>query len=87
MSAVFHPLIVLLVSAVLLFNKIPALGQDFASPEDEFGSMLTPLSQVGAQYALAITTGIVGPFHPYHRISCFFSGTPTRPSPWQTTTG
>ena len=87
MTAAYHPLIVLLVSAVLLFHKIPALSQDFTSPEDEFDSIFTPLSQVGAQNALAITTGIVGPFHPYRRISCFFYGTPTRPSPWQTTTG
>ena len=46
MTAAYHPLIVLLVCAVLLFHKIPALGQDFASPEDEFGSILKPLWQV-----------------------------------------
>ena len=46
MTAAYHPLIVLLVSAVLLFQKIPALGQDFTSPEDEFDSIFTPLSQV-----------------------------------------
>ena len=46
MTAAYHPLIVLLVSAVLLIHKIPALGQDFTSPEDEFDSIFTPLSQV-----------------------------------------
>ena len=46
MSGAYHPLIVLLVSAVLLFHKIPALSQDFTSPEDEFDSIFTLLSQV-----------------------------------------
>ena len=46
MNAAYHTLIVLLGSAVLLHHKIPALGQDITSPEDEFDSIFTPLSQV-----------------------------------------
>ena len=46
MTAAYHPLIVLLASAVLLFHKIPALSQDFTSPENEFDSIFTPLPQV-----------------------------------------
>lgn len=46
MTAASHRLIVLLLSTVLLFHKTSTLGQDFASPEDEFDSIFTPLPQV-----------------------------------------
>lgn len=46
MTAAYQSMIMLLVSGSLLFHNMPTFGQDFASPEDEFDSIFTPLPQV-----------------------------------------
>ena len=46
MTAAYQSMTVLLVSAALLCHNMPTFGQDFASPEDEFDSIFTPLPQV-----------------------------------------
>ena len=46
MTAAYQSMIMLLVSGALLFHNMPTFGQDFASPEDEFDSIFTPLPQV-----------------------------------------
>ena len=87
MTAAYQSMIMLLVSGSLLFHNMPTFGQDFASPEDEFDSIFTPLPQVEGSLCARYHNWNRKPFPLCLRISCFCFGTPTRPSPWQMMTG